>query len=441
MPATFSVLSPFGINELLLYYTSIDLGSEITDFDPGKKKLTINALSLANGIDFLEFELTGKFSKDGTSGTATDIRIYSSGESLAHISGANLDISKLIKRNDAALETGEMLQGRVFPLLFGHGSDMIMNGSDSQDVLIATGGRISGRGGDDHFLEATPKAVTRYDGGNDTDTVSYFLTLEKAVRASLFDAESNTGWAAGDRYINIENLVGGDGGDTLEGNDAANRLDAGGGNDTLIGRGGADELVGGEGLDFASYASAVGTGSAGLAIVMRDTSRSTGDAAGDTFDGIEGIIGSNSNDTIIGDAEANILIGGRGDDVIDGHLGADELWGDSKAFGVDGDDTFVFNGPKEGVKAIMDFDVFDHIQVSRGGFGLHIQYEIKEGTTLIVADSNPTALTNSPTFLVEKSTGNLLFDADGNGSGTAELIATVKFHSQKHLDVNDFLIV
>jgi Ca2+-binding RTX toxin-like protein len=108
---------------------------------------------------------------------------------------------------------------------------------------------------------------------------------------------------------------------------------------------------------------------------------------------------------------------------------------------VDGADTFVFGAPTElGLYRIMDFDVQDHIELSRADFGLHPQYKLTVGSTLIIAHSDPAAATNSPTFLIEQSTGNLYFDADGNGSGEKELIANVLFHSQEYLDVNDFVI-
>jgi Ca2+-binding RTX toxin-like protein len=38
----------------------------------------------------------------------------------------------------------------------------------------------------------------------------------------------------------------------------------------------------------------------------------------DTFDSIENIIGSNYNDTLVGDSMANVIEGGRGNDIIDG---------------------------------------------------------------------------------------------------------------------------
>jgi Ca2+-binding RTX toxin-like protein len=171
------------------------------------------------------------------------------------------------------------------------------------------------------------------------------------------------------------------------------------------------------------------------------TSRNTGDAKGDTYSNIEGLIGSAQNDDLTGDGNDNTIKGGAGDDVIHHSGGNDTLWGDSETFGTDGADTFAFKSPGGGAVYIQDFDVFDHIQIDRAGFGLHPQWVLNVGTTLIISHANPTATTNSPTFLVEQSTGDLMFDADGNGSGQAVLIANVLFHSQEYLDQNDFVIV
>src|SRR3546814_20870383 len=87
-----------------------------------------------------------------------------------------------------------------------------------------------------------------------------------------------------------------------------------GGDDVLAGGSGADILVGGAGRDVLSYA-----GSA--AAVQVDLARLTaigGDAEGDLFDGFEDVEGSVFADALAGDAGANRLFGGNGDD---GRLG------------------------------------------------------------------------------------------------------------------------
>ena len=62
-----------------------------------------------------------------------------------------------------------------------------------------------------------------------------------------------------------------------------------------------------------------------------DQQRATndGDGATDTFTSIEDLIGSNFNDTLIGDGNANILMGGVGADLLLGFGGDDILMGGS----------------------------------------------------------------------------------------------------------------
>lgn len=234
-------------------------------------------------------------------------------------------------------------------------------------------------------------------------------------------------------------VSGGGGNDTIDGGEGNDTLKGGAGADILIGSTGEDILIGGRGLDFASYAGSV----TGVTASLTDASLNTSDAEGDIYQTVEGLIGSETADTLVGDTKNNTIFGSAGDDRVDGGGGNDELWGDSKEFGVDGADTFVFQGPGSttDLRRIMDFDVQDHIELSRSGFGLHPLYELAVGSTLIISHADPAAMTNSPTFLVEQSTGNLYFDADGNGTGTKELIANVLFHSQEYLDINDFMIV
>jgi len=118
-------------------------------------------------------------------------------------------------------------------------------------------------------------------------------------------------------------LVGDYGNDTLSGGGGDDTLIGGVGDDTLIGGAGADAMDGGSGTDTASYSDAAAAVVASLAA----PGGNTGDAAGDTYSGIENLIGSAFADILRGDANANVLDGGVGNDVLDGGDGNDTLAG------------------------------------------------------------------------------------------------------------------
>jgi Ca2+-binding RTX toxin-like protein len=120
-----------------------------------------------------------------------------------------------------------------------------------------------------------------------------------------------------------DSLYGGAGNDTLYGGDGSDMLHGGAGADRLIG--------GGWGRDTASY-----TGSAAVTVNLA-LGGAGGDAEGDTYEGIDGVIGSSFNDTIIGTFGSNTLDGGDGNDTLIGGGG----WGSDKLFGGAGNDTLI----------------------------------------------------------------------------------------------------
>jgi Ca2+-binding RTX toxin-like protein len=91
-------------------------------------------------------------------------------------------------------------------------------------------------------------------------------------------------------------------------------------------------LDGGLGFDYARY------DLAGSAIVARlDLGAGiAGDAAGDLYASIEGLVGSEYNDTLTGDAGSNVLEGGAGADTLIGGGGRDVLLGGTGADSMQG---------------------------------------------------------------------------------------------------------
>ncbi|MBU2994209.1 CAP domain-containing protein [Octadecabacter sp. 1_MG-2023] len=161
-------------------------------------------------------------------------------------------------------------------------------------------------------------------------------------------------------------LFGGDGNDVLIGQHGDDFLSGGNGNDQMIGGVGGDTFEGGAGEDRVLYGSA----GAGVTADLGDASQNTGDAAGDTYDSIERLRGSNFDDVLRGDDADNILWGVNGDDQMVGNGGDDVLFGmngddtlqgmegDDRMTGGAGSDVFVFEDGF-GTDVVLDFDVAD----------------------------------------------------------------------------------
>ena len=236
------------------------------------------------------------------------------------------------------------------------------------DSVVGTVGTITGWAMDFFGAAASIDDVYHYTD----DFLTYAAT--DPGRGILDDGNGGTDWVqmaaiAGDVVANlggeirvdgvlwttigagvIENFATGDGDDAVTGNAADNDISTGRGDDVLMGRDGddvlrggpgADVLDGGAGLDRADYFHARAGVTADLALAALNT----GEAAGDTYSGIEGLWGSVFADTlrgtyladaITGDAGDDFLFGRAGDDVLTGGSGDDVLRGGLGADGLDG---------------------------------------------------------------------------------------------------------
>ena len=227
----------------------------------------------------------------------------------------------------------------------GDGTDTLDGGSGN-DVLEGGAGAdtVNGGAGND-LIHALAVGEDGIDGGADIDTVSFAA----ATLALSIDLGNGT-----HRLINIENIVGGAGNDSIKGNAAANQIDAGAGDDLVEGGAGADVLIGGAGeRDMLSYAgSAAGSnfsaGSIGQVIVnsvqiaaavnptlngvdvnLLASTANGADATGDVISGFEDLRGSAHSDRLRGSAGNTIVFGGGGHDVIYGGAGDDLLHGEA----------------------------------------------------------------------------------------------------------------
>ena len=217
-------------------------------------------------------------------------------------------------------------------LLYGEDGDDSLYGGSGNDTLLGGPGNdlLDGEAGIDtaSYSDATTAVFANLSG------------VSRIFSSTTLDSNRATGWGD-DTLASIENLIGSDNNDTLIGSSDNNRLEGGKGddwieggdgtdtllggegNDTLLGGAGPDSLDGGAGNDTASYDGA----SAAVAVSLTTGRGTAGDALSDTLTSIENLIGSSYNDTLTGNAVANKIEGGVGDDFLVGMGGGDTLDG------------------------------------------------------------------------------------------------------------------
>ncbi len=204
------------------------------------------------------------------------------------------------------------------------------DGAEVVDISNGVGGALIVAGFDvtQIFTGATTIQVDA-NAGADEIVIAPDVAIAARITGGA-GADYLQGGAAADQ------IYGGTEDDYLRGSGGADQLYGEDGNDYLEGGEGADQLFGGAGIyDFATYANSA----AGVTLNLT-TGIHGGDAAGDSFDGIEIFEGSAHADNFTGTANADILSTLAGNDVLNGMGGDDTLAGGSGTNTIDGGDGF-----------------------------------------------------------------------------------------------------
>jgi Ca2+-binding RTX toxin-like protein len=350
----------------------------------------------------------------------------------------------------------------------GLGNDILDGGSGGIDTLDYSaaaaavtvdlyGGAATGGAGNDtisHFenvigskfndVISGSAAHNVLDGGNGTDTLDFHASANMTgvvIDLSNSHGLTQTGDAAGDTFLNFENITGTDQNDTLVGTSGVNVLKGGAGDDSIEGGAGADTLDGGAGTnDILSYLHST----AAVTITLGATGGGTGsggDAAGDTFTNFESITGGSGNDVLTGNASGNIISGRDGNDTLTGGAQVDTLTGGTGA------DVFNYLNKTEIVGAsdfITDFSSADgdKIGISKSGFGIAagVTASTFASQNYFVEESGHVATSvNHAQFIFDTTANALYFDADG--SGVAAAVEMAHFNGTiTDLHATDFLL-
>lgn len=318
------------------------------------------------------------------------------GDGEDHITEANTAADRALNRSDDDTLFGgdgdDYIDG-------GHGNDEI-HGDDGADIISGNLGNDSlyGGAGDDHLSDSD--GVDYFDGGEGFDTLSLnssasgettgvtlywsaglvvrgsgvverFTSIEEIVGTTLGDliygsddgieANGEAGddtvigglgddtllGASGDDsidggegadflwgYDGADTLIGGAGNDSINGHDGDDAMYGGSGDDTIVSSAGHDYFDGNEGVDTLDFGGATGANTVDLAL-----GRVTwfGSTTYETAINFENVVGTQGDNTIIGNEFNNLL---RGEDGADTLIGGSA--GDDTLIGGAGNDTVIY---------------------------------------------------------------------------------------------------
>jgi len=354
----------------------------------------------------------------------------------------------------------------------GDGPDIVYAGI-GDDSVYGGGGTdvLMGEAGDDYLVAGASGGDT-LNGGDGVDSAGLvdhqYQFSDQTV--NLATGATNDGI----KLIGIENLEGGAGTDRFDGNAGDNTLWGMEGTDVLDGNAGDDWLQGGTGSDWLDGGQGADSlwGGGGRDTIMYDNSTAAvtvhldlgygygGEAQGDTYFLVEDVYGSNCNDFLGGDGNANAMNGLAGNDRMVGYGGNDTLFGDAgydSLSGGAGNDVLNGGSEKDNLNGGTGADHFAFGATSDSGFGASkwdIVQDFNHGEadkidlSNIDANSNVAgdqafafksgAFTGAGQVHVTYANGNTYVDANTSGNGGVDMQIELTGHHT--MVASDFIL-
>lgn len=309
-----------------------------------------------------------------------------------------------------------------------------LTGTNAKDKLkgTAAGDIILGLGGDDILSGGANNDTLK--GGTGNDALKGEIGNDKLFGEAGKDSlDGGAGDDSLDGGTQNDSLLGGDGNDRLTGGANNDSMNGGDGNDTIVAGPGADSIDGGlngpivandllQGKfpgDWLSYADS----STGVVVDLGAPATAAGGAAGDTWTGMENLLGSNFNDTLLAATGAlpfQFVFGGAGSDIIlansgsgpvilRGDQGTDFLFGNSAHT-----DIFILQY-NQGLDWVTELGNNDSFWVSKADFALTSSAGAGLNASELANRIDPVFFASTDRFVYETDTHILWEDKDGSG--------------------------
>ena len=331
-------------------------------------------------------------------------------ESYVLIAGQEIEV--LSTTNNAGTTVIDLTGNEFGQAIVGNDARNFLNGGGGADIL-------QGLGGDDVYLvDADDRVYEDVGGGYDNVASKTSYALLAGQQIEVLSTADNGGTAS-------INLNGNEFKQVLVGNAGANYINGGGGGDIFDGLGGNDTYVvdtgdrvyEAAGRGFDSVAAKVSYALlAGQEIELLSTSDNGGTAA-------INLTGNELGQVLVGNAGNNILDGGNGNDLLQGLSGADEF-------------TFTTALGAGNVDTILDFvSGTDRIAIDNTVFNTLPNGALNANAFFAGAAAHDA----DDRIIYDGATGQLFYDADGNGAGAQVLFATLT--GAPVIAATDFLVI
>ena len=286
---------------------------------------------------------------------------------------------------------------------------------DAGDARFAANTSGTAQDSSDRVVYNTSTGELWYDAdGSGAGSAAILFTLQGAPGLAAADIEVVNGSAPTDATIN-----GTAGNDTLVGTSGRDTINGLAGNDLIReGSGGNDVVDGGAGTDSIEFKAAA-TSSLNVDYASGTIVTASGSIS---FTSIERVVAGNFQDVLNGAAGGQNLAGQGGNDTLWGAGGLDTLWGGS------GNDFFVFREMgSANADRVSDFaSGQDKLELDNSAFtAIGEMGMFSGGDARFWASSSGAAHDANDRVVYNTSTGQLYYDADGNGAGGAQLFATL----------------